>query len=146
MFRAIGIGYAHSLPSAAALNWVLKDGLGRLSRCIYTACLASVFDTNLKVYLEHLLVIYVSMPSAGSALCQRLAIEEIVGMLGLDLNKFAPSCLRSSHPNTPERHQCSQKQEGSASWITQEIMESRSKTNDSTHYSLARGKNLLSAS
>jgi len=49
MFRAIGIGYSHSLPSAAALNWVLKDGLGRLSRCIYTASLASAFDTNLKV-------------------------------------------------------------------------------------------------
>ncbi|XP_052197502.1 protein root UVB sensitive 4 isoform X2 [Diospyros lotus] len=48
MFRAIGIGYSHSLPSAAALNWVLKDGLGRLSRCIYTASLASAFDTNLK--------------------------------------------------------------------------------------------------
>ncbi|XP_051117560.1 protein root UVB sensitive 4 isoform X2 [Andrographis paniculata] len=48
MFRAIGIGYFRSLPSAAALNWVLKDGLGRLSRCIYTACLASAFDTNLK--------------------------------------------------------------------------------------------------
>lgn len=49
MFRAIGIGYKSSLPSAAALNWVLKDGLGRLSRCIYTARLASAFDTNLKV-------------------------------------------------------------------------------------------------
>lgn len=48
MFRAIGIGYARSLPSAAALSWVLKDGLGRLSRCIYTASLASAFDTNLK--------------------------------------------------------------------------------------------------
>ncbi|KAL2252306.1 protein root UVB sensitive 4 isoform X1 [Sesamum indicum] len=48
MFRAIGIGYSRSLPSAAALNWVLKDGLGRLSRCIYTASLASSFDTNLK--------------------------------------------------------------------------------------------------
>ncbi|XP_060970865.1 protein root UVB sensitive 4 [Cannabis sativa] len=48
MFRAIGIGYSRSLPSAAALNWVLKDGLGRLSRCIYTASLASTFDTNLK--------------------------------------------------------------------------------------------------
>ncbi|KAL3526721.1 hypothetical protein ACH5RR_011377 [Cinchona calisaya] len=48
MFRAIGIGYKRSLPSAAALNWVLKDGLGRLSRCIYTASFASVFDTNLK--------------------------------------------------------------------------------------------------
>ncbi|KAG6424053.1 hypothetical protein SASPL_114465 [Salvia splendens] len=48
MFRAIGMGYSRSLPSAAALNWVLKDGLGRLSRCIYTASLASDFDTNLK--------------------------------------------------------------------------------------------------
>ncbi|KAK7840169.1 protein root uvb sensitive 4 [Quercus suber] len=42
------IGYSRSLPSAAALNWVLKDGLGRLSRCIYTAGIASAFDTNLK--------------------------------------------------------------------------------------------------
>ncbi|WJX62638.1 hypothetical protein P8452_47609 [Trifolium repens] len=48
MFTAIGVGYSSSLPSAAALNWVLKDGLGRLSRCIYTASLASAFDTNLK--------------------------------------------------------------------------------------------------
>ncbi|XP_038718691.1 protein root UVB sensitive 4 [Tripterygium wilfordii] len=48
MFQAIGIGYSQSLPSAAALNWVLKDGLGRLCRCVYTASLASAFDTNLK--------------------------------------------------------------------------------------------------
>lgn len=48
MFRAIGIGHSHSLPAAAALNWVMKDGLGRLCRCIYTASLASAFDTNLK--------------------------------------------------------------------------------------------------
>lgn len=51
MFRAIGIGYSRSLPAAAALNWLLKEGLGRLSRCIYTASLASAFDTNLKVWL-----------------------------------------------------------------------------------------------
>ncbi|XP_020232519.1 protein root UVB sensitive 4 [Cajanus cajan] len=48
MFAAMGVGFSSSLPSAAALNWVLKDGLGRLSRCIYTASLASAFDTNLK--------------------------------------------------------------------------------------------------
>ncbi|XP_022879410.1 protein root UVB sensitive 4 [Olea europaea var. sylvestris] len=48
MFRAIGIGKSRSLASAAALNWLLKEGLGRLSRCIYTATLASAFDTNLK--------------------------------------------------------------------------------------------------
>ncbi|KAI8032442.1 Protein root UVB sensitive 4 [Camellia lanceoleosa] len=49
MFRAIGIGYSHSLPSAAALNWVLKDGLGRLSRCIYTTSLASSFSCYLMI-------------------------------------------------------------------------------------------------
>ncbi|CAM8902117.1 unnamed protein product [Rhodiola kirilowii] len=48
MFRAIGVGYSRSFASAAALNWLFKDGLGRLSRCIYTATLASAFDTNLK--------------------------------------------------------------------------------------------------
>ncbi|CAN1299721.1 Protein root UVB sensitive 4 [Linum perenne] len=48
MFRAIGIGFSRSLPSTAAFNWVLKEGLGRLCRCIYTASLASAFDTNLK--------------------------------------------------------------------------------------------------
>ncbi|CAN6447683.1 unnamed protein product [Victoria cruziana] len=48
MFRAIGIGSSRSLPSAAAFNWVLKDGLGRLSRCIYTAHVGTAFDTNLK--------------------------------------------------------------------------------------------------
>lgn len=51
MFRAVGIGHSHSLPAAAALNWVMKDGLGRLCRCIYTASLASAFDTNLKACL-----------------------------------------------------------------------------------------------
>lgn len=49
MFRAIGVGHSRSLASAAALNWVLKDGLGRLSRCLFTASIASAFDTNLKV-------------------------------------------------------------------------------------------------
>ncbi|GAB2255318.1 hypothetical protein Droror1_Dr00009096 [Drosera rotundifolia] len=48
MFGAMGVGYARSLPAAAAMKWVLKDGLGRLSRCIYTASVGSAFDTNLK--------------------------------------------------------------------------------------------------
>ncbi|KAK9012174.1 hypothetical protein V6N11_040243 [Hibiscus sabdariffa] len=53
MFRAIGIGYSRSLTSAAALNWVLKDGLGRLSRCVYTASLTSAwFSTSLPFTLS----------------------------------------------------------------------------------------------
>ncbi|KAK8716703.1 hypothetical protein V6N13_044007 [Hibiscus sabdariffa] len=42
MFRAIGIGYSRSLTSAAALNWVLKDGLGRLSSFAIVDNLAEV--------------------------------------------------------------------------------------------------------
>ncbi|XP_057868477.2 protein root UVB sensitive 4 isoform X2 [Cryptomeria japonica] len=48
MLLAIGIGAKRSLPSAAALNWVLKDGLGRLSKFIYSASLGSAFDADLK--------------------------------------------------------------------------------------------------
>ncbi|KAH9301488.1 hypothetical protein KI387_013071, partial [Taxus chinensis] len=48
MLLAIGIGAKRSLPSAAALNWVLKDGLGRLSKFIYSAILGSAFDADLK--------------------------------------------------------------------------------------------------
>lgn len=71
MFRAIGIGYSRSLPSAAALNWVLKDGLGRLCRCIYTARLASAFDTNLKV---HLLSLSLSIEGGLKFACKILVI------------------------------------------------------------------------
>lgn len=60
MFRAIGIGHSRSLTSAAALNWVLKDGLGRFSRCIYTASLASAFDTNLKVRASQFVLLFLS--------------------------------------------------------------------------------------
>ena len=59
MFRAIGIGSSRALSSAAALNWVLKDGLGRLSRCIYTASLGSAFDINLKVIFSPVLLVSV---------------------------------------------------------------------------------------
>lgn len=74
MFRAIGIGFSRSLPAAAALNWILKDGLGRLSRCIYTASLASAFDTNLKVSL--LLLLW-----NGISLIEVVAVRVYIGIL-----------------------------------------------------------------
>jgi hypothetical protein len=49
MLHALGVGGKRGLPSAAALNWVLKDGLGRLGRLIYAAGLGRTFDCNLKV-------------------------------------------------------------------------------------------------
>lgn len=74
MFRAIGVGHTRSLASAAALNWVLKDGLGRLSRCIYTASIASAFDTNLKVCFCTLVsseqgILFQGLPCKCSILC-----------------------------------------------------------------------------
>lgn len=49
MLQAIGIGARRALPAAAGLNWVLKDGLGRLGRLAYSGSLGSTFDSNLKV-------------------------------------------------------------------------------------------------
>ncbi|BBN17116.1 hypothetical protein MPTK1_7g12120 [Marchantia polymorpha subsp. ruderalis] len=48
MLQAIGIGARRALPAAAGLNWVLKDGLGRLGRLAYSGSLGSTFDSNLK--------------------------------------------------------------------------------------------------
>ncbi|KAL2603170.1 hypothetical protein R1flu_017177 [Riccia fluitans] len=48
MLQAIGIGARRALPAAAGLNWVLKDGLGRLGRFAYSGALGSTFDSNLK--------------------------------------------------------------------------------------------------
>ncbi|KAL3682008.1 hypothetical protein R1sor_000030 [Riccia sorocarpa] len=48
MLLAIGVGAQRALPAAAGLNWVLKDGLGRLGRFAYSGALGSTFDSNLK--------------------------------------------------------------------------------------------------
>lgn len=49
MLWAIGVGAKRRLPAAAALNWVLKDGLGRLGKLLFAASLGRTFDSNLKV-------------------------------------------------------------------------------------------------
>ncbi|KAJ7523319.1 hypothetical protein O6H91_18G046500 [Diphasiastrum complanatum] len=48
MLRAIGVGAQRALPSAAALNWVLKDGLGRFGKLVYAASLGQTFDSDIK--------------------------------------------------------------------------------------------------
>eukprot|EP00850_Spirogloea_muscicola_P020346 SM000213S06811 [mRNA] locus=s213:49493:53314:- [translate_table: standard] len=48
MLQAIGVGGRRSLPTAAALNWVLKDGLGRLGKLSFTASFGHTFDSDLK--------------------------------------------------------------------------------------------------
>lgn len=49
MLWAIGVGAKRRLPAAAALNWVMKDGLGRLGKLLFAASLGRTFDSNLKV-------------------------------------------------------------------------------------------------
>lgn len=48
MLLAVGVGAKRSLPSAAGLTWVLKDGLGRLGRLSYAATYGRIFDCHLK--------------------------------------------------------------------------------------------------
>lgn len=48
MLQAIGIGAKRSLPAAATINWVLKDGLGRLGRLSISTKFGGSFDADLK--------------------------------------------------------------------------------------------------
>ncbi|KAK9863284.1 hypothetical protein WJX84_005289 [Apatococcus fuscideae] len=48
LLKAIGIGAKRALPAAAGINWVLKDGLGKMGRLGIAACFGSYFDANLK--------------------------------------------------------------------------------------------------
>lgn len=47
MFYAVGIG-AGSLPLAAALNWVIKDGLGQLGGVLFASRVSTNFDSDPK--------------------------------------------------------------------------------------------------
>lgn len=49
LLTAVGVGASRSLPAAAAVNWVLKDGLGRLGRLTTATSYGESFDSNLKV-------------------------------------------------------------------------------------------------
>ena len=47
LLYAIGLG-AGSIPLAAALNWVIKDGLGQLGGVIYAGMMSNRFDSDPK--------------------------------------------------------------------------------------------------
>ena len=50
LLQAVGVGAKNSLPAAAGINWVLKDGLGRLGRLSVSTRFGTSFDSNLKVF------------------------------------------------------------------------------------------------
>lgn len=50
MLVAVGVGSPKALPAAAALNWVLKDGIGKLGKLGVAASMGRTFDSDLKRY------------------------------------------------------------------------------------------------
>jgi hypothetical protein len=48
MLFAVGLGAKRTLPAAAALNWVLKDGLGRLGKLTVATKFGRRFDADMK--------------------------------------------------------------------------------------------------
>jgi glutamate N-acetyltransferase/amino-acid N-acetyltransferase len=49
LLQAVGVGAKRALPAAATINWVLKDGLGRLGRLTVATRFGESFDSDLKV-------------------------------------------------------------------------------------------------
>ena len=54
LLLAVGVGAQRSLPAAAAINWILKDGLGRLGRLSVAARFGHSFDSDLKVCMQYM--------------------------------------------------------------------------------------------
>lgn len=48
LLLAVGVGARNTLPAAAGINWVLKDGLGRLGRLTVATKFGESFDSDLK--------------------------------------------------------------------------------------------------
>ena len=49
LLYALGIGASKSLPAGAAINWMVKEGLGKLARMTIATSFAQNFDSQVKV-------------------------------------------------------------------------------------------------
>lgn len=58
LLQAVGVGARRSLPAAATINWVLKDGLGRLGRLTVATRFGESFDSDLKRFRYATSIIY----------------------------------------------------------------------------------------
>ena len=50
LLYAAGIGAEMSLPLAATMNWIIKDGLGQMGGILFASLVNNKFDTNPKYY------------------------------------------------------------------------------------------------
>ena len=73
MLAAIGMGASRRLPAAAAINWVLKDGLGRLGKLGVAANFGREFDSDVKRFRFTSSVVYDA--SSSGRLCRRGGTE-----------------------------------------------------------------------
>jgi hypothetical protein len=51
LLRAVGIGANASVASSAAINWVLKDGLGRVGCILAASVIGNKFDNDAKLFV-----------------------------------------------------------------------------------------------
>lgn len=51
LLRAVGIGANTSIASSAAINWVLKDGLGRIGCILAASVIGNKFDNDAKFFV-----------------------------------------------------------------------------------------------
>lgn len=51
LLRAVGVGANASVASSAAINWVLKDGLGRIGCILAASIIGNKFDNDAKLFV-----------------------------------------------------------------------------------------------
>ncbi len=51
LLRAVGVGANASIASSAAINWVLKDGLGRIGCILAASIIGNKFDNDAKLFV-----------------------------------------------------------------------------------------------
>lgn len=49
LLYALGVGASKMLPASAAINWMMKEGLGKLARMSIATSFAQNFDSQVKV-------------------------------------------------------------------------------------------------
>ena len=54
MLMALGLGAKRTVAASAAINWLLKDGVGRIARMTVATQFCQSFDSDLKVWCEGL--------------------------------------------------------------------------------------------
>ncbi|UPQ99470.1 root UVB sensitive protein [Chloropicon primus] len=51
LLRAVGVGASASVGTSAAINWVLKDGLGRIGCMLFASVIGNKFDNDAKFFV-----------------------------------------------------------------------------------------------